>query len=74
MQVYHFQNGNTMVLDSSGEQIPPLQESWFRLYLKFLESQGIDPEQVEHFVMPSGELVKPFKTQTRWSWKSLGYK
>lgn len=36
-------NGNTAAFDHDGQQVPQLQESWLRLYVRFLEQQGVDP-------------------------------
>lgn len=70
MNVYHFSNGNTVIFDDNGEQMPELQESWFKIFLDSLESKGIDPTTM-NFIMPRGEIVEPFKTEHDWNWKLM---
>ena len=52
----------------NGKQVDELQESWFKLYLEFLESKGVDPTQVE-IELPSGQRAKPFRTEYGWNWE-----
>jgi hypothetical protein len=68
MEVIFFQNGNTACFDKAGKQIPILQKSYMGLYCKFLESQGVKPEEVE-FTMPSGAKAKAFKVEDGWNWE-----
>lgn len=50
--VFFFDNGNTVVTDEVN-QIPELQQGWFKLFVKFLEDKGVDVTQIE-FNLPSG--------------------
>lgn len=60
MEVLFFQNGNTAVLEN-GKQMPEFQESWLIMFVKFLESKGIDSTEVG-FSLPFGLRAKVFKT------------
>lgn len=57
-EVWFSYNGNTAAF-SGEEQVLELQESWLRLYVKFLRSKGVDPEKVT-FYLPGG------RTTARW--------
>ena len=46
MKIMFMAHGLTAVFDHKGDQVPELQESWIRIYAKFLESKGYDP--VDH--------------------------
>ena len=65
--IVFFGNGNTFVSNKDGEQIPGLQQSWFRLYLEFLESKKINIEEC-YFSMPNNVTAIPFKTENGWNW------
>lgn len=54
--VAFFPNGNTMAFDSAGEQVPHAQNSWFRMYLKYLRSMGYSITELKRiqFMMPDG--------------------
>lgn len=63
-----FPNGNTIVLDGSGNQIPASQNGWLRVFLQYLEQNGIDvtDEDLEislETVGGHGKIFRPFKTQ-----------
>lgn len=40
-------NGGTAVFDEKGQQVPNLQVSWLVLYVRFLRTQGVDPEDCD---------------------------
>lgn len=70
-RVMFFGNGNTMVFDEEGLQIPELQQSWFTLFVKFLEEKGINPSELS-YVLPTGQEAELFKTsEGNWNWKIL---
>lgn len=50
-----------------GEQIPDLQVPWFRLYLEFLESKGINIFAVT-FHLPDGSVARPFQIDGKIFW------
>jgi len=60
MKCMFFCNGNTMFFKNEN-QVPKLQKSWLKLYLEFLEKQGINPLEVE-FDLPDRKEAIPFKT------------
>lgn len=71
-----FSNGNTAFFDSSGQQIPELQEAWMRLLLNFLDSKGVDPTKVTFLTTVNGQECQmfPFKEGRRedptfWCWE-----
>lgn len=67
-RVMFFANGNTAVLDEGG-QIPELQESWLLVFVEWLKSRGIDPDQCD-IVMPNGDRAILFKTgEGSLSWR-----
>lgn len=61
MKVIFFPNGNTVVF-KGGEQVPDLQESWFRLYVGMVAAYGLDPTQIE-FVMPDARRAEVVETE-----------
>ena len=70
MKVAFFNNGNTIFLDNYGNQSPSLQKSWFLLYIKYLEQQGVNPLEVK-FSMPDGcKTASLFKTpEGNYAWE-----
>jgi len=69
--VYFFANGNTLVFDQLGQQIPQVQESWLLKYLEWLNLQpemiGTTLEDLE-IIIPGG-TAKVFKTSQGYNWK-----
>jgi len=65
--VIFFPNGNTAAVDHDGNQMPQLQEAWFRLYVKFLVENGVDPLTID-FQMPQGYHIRAFKTEDGYNW------
>ena len=63
--VFFFPNGNTCATDGKN-QIPKLQESWFKLYIKFLKDQGIEVDENIVFNMPNGKKAKYMKEWDNW--------
>lgn len=67
--VVMFPNGNTFVGGPNGAQLEKFQKSWFILYLNYLQSEGINPEQCT-FLMPNGKTA--FVTKLKeggFNWK-----
>jgi hypothetical protein len=71
MNVIFFPSGRTLIISNRGRQIPNPQ-SWLLLYAEFLESQGIDPTQVD-FILTDGQTAKVFKANGGYDWKVLGF-
>lgn len=70
-EVMFFPNGNTAAFDHAGNQIPELQQSWFVLYIRFLQSQKVVPEGTI-FTMPSGDKAEVIRLEgDRWNWRIL---
>lgn len=50
--IYFWPRGQVMAFDEHDEQIPAIQaQSWVRLYLEWLETQGYDKAGIEWQVM-----------------------
>lgn len=64
--VFFFPNGQTAVC-KDGEQVPALQESWFRQFVDFLISKGIDIEECE-FNLPNYQKAKIKKYGEDWNY------
>ncbi len=64
-------NGNTMVCDRQGHQIPEAQQSWLITFLKELSSKGfyIYNEDME-IILPDGQVVEIFNTSNGINWKN----
>lgn len=68
INVYFFRNGNTAVCDGE-HQLPQLQRPWIRLFVDFLQSQGVDVFNAE-FHLPDGySRAKLIKTSDGYSWQ-----
>lgn len=67
MEVIFFANGNTACLGETG-QVPILQKSWMKLYLEFLETQGVNPEDIT-FKFPNGGVAKAIRIEGGWNWE-----
>jgi len=67
MKVMFFSNGNTVAFDDEA-QTPEFSESWFKMYIEFLKSKGIKPEEV-HFIMPNGIKAKFLPEYDNWELK-----
>jgi hypothetical protein len=65
MKIHLFANGNVMVFDEEGEQMPHLQCSYLRMFAGFLLDKGYDIEDME-FTMPDGKIVIAEKTGPDW--------
>ena len=61
-----FGNGNSMVFDDNGEQIPELQTGWFRIYIEWLQSKGVNVENVDFEI--HRRKVKIIKTENEFNW------
>lgn len=68
-KVVCFPNGNTMVFDEEGKQIPKLQKSWLSLYIEFLKSKGVEPEGLS-VKLPDEFEVEIIKTRHGYSWQA----
>lgn len=69
MEVIFFANGNTACLDDKG-QVPILQKSWMQLYLEFLETQGVNPEDIK-FKFPNGSVANVIRVKDGWNWEFI---
>ena len=67
-EVLFFHNGHTAYL-KNGNQAPELQESWFNLYIKFLEEKGINPLD-GIYKLPAGD-AEVFKTEDGYNWRFI---
>lgn len=65
--VLFFPNGNTAFF-RNGHQVPELQKSWLRLYVDFLERQGVDPTTVK-FEFPNKLVAEVFKVEDGYNWR-----
>lgn len=55
---------------TDGEQVGTLQVPWFKLYLKFLEDQGLDVTTIRYY-LPNQEVAVVFRDSTgelRWTY------
>ena len=59
--VFFFPNGNTAVC-KDGQQVPELQQSWLKLFVKSLEEQGVDALGCE-FKLPNDMTARVFKCE-----------
>lgn len=66
--VCFFDNGNTAVFNESGEQIAPIQKSWFSLFVDFLIERGYDLSELEKmgFTFPNGTNGKYIAKNNTW--------
>lgn len=72
--VTFFPNGNSMVFDEQGNQIPELQEAWIILWLKHAESLGYDPTECKDIQLPHGRFAQPFKTsEGNFNWQTVDF-
>lgn len=57
-KIVFFDNGMVFATDEQGEQMPEIQrQSWVRLYLGWLLTQGHDLSEVE-FTLPGGRRAE----------------
>jgi hypothetical protein len=62
-------NGNTVVCDRNGNQVPALQQAWIKMYFQFLIDNDIDPTYID-FVMPSGHHARAIEIKTKeYNWE-----
>lgn len=67
--IVFFSNGNTCVFDENGEQIPQLQESWFRLFIELLRCDDIDFKNAE-IIMPDNRKANILELENDdWNWE-----
>ena len=68
--IIFFPNGNLMVFNDSGQQVPELQESWLLTMLIWLQQKGgeFEFDKVE-IRLPDGSKAKPFRIESGWNWK-----
>ncbi len=71
--VYFFPNGNAAACQN-GEQVPPLQVSWLRLFVDHLVAHGVDPTTAEYH-LPHGGRARVFRVSDDYgggfSWEVL---
>ena len=61
-------NGNTMVFDADGNQIPELQHPWFRAYINFLKAYNVDIEKIDYEMPGSALKATVTKEDKHWDW------
>ena len=67
-----FPNGNTAVLDDSGNQIPELQKGWMEICLEWMEKHGVNISEIDSIEINFyGQIrkIEPFKTINGWNWR-----
>ena len=64
-QIMLFGNGNSAVFIGD-KQSPKHQQSWFLMFVKFLEKNGIDVEN-STFKLPNGD-ARLIKIKNGWNW------
>lgn len=69
MKVIFYANGNTGCFDGEN-QVPILQKSYMQLYLEFLETQGVNPEDII-FQLPNGEEARAIRIEGGWNWSFI---
>jgi len=69
--VIFFMNGNTAAFDDMGQQMSHFQQSWFSLYIHFLQQKGFAIKDLTSvcFEMPDGEIYEIFETELGFNWK-----
>ena len=70
-----FQNGNSIAFDENGEQVPECQINYIIMYLKHIESLGIDPMEIESIEIAAiGRYVQPIKLESgEWNYKIVAF-
>ncbi len=68
-RVIFFSNGNTGAFDSSGKQIPKLQSSWFKVFIKHLRELGCTDEELEAitFLLPENKEARYSAKDNNWT-------
>ena len=66
-EVMFFSNGNTAVF-VNGKQVSKCQESWFVMFVDFLDVNGIDVLKTK-YRMPNGDNAELVKTDDGYTWK-----
>ena len=59
MKIRFFADGNTAVFKGK-KQVSELGRSWFRCFIDFLESCGIEKEDISEIIMPDGKNAEIF--------------
>ncbi len=68
-RVMIFSNGNMVVGDADGEQMPELQKSWMEMICEHFEAHGVDPSEIPLIEsMGEGLQFKPFRVEGGWNW------
>lgn len=58
VKLMFFDNGNTAVFNEQGEQIPELQQPWIRIFMRWLQSEGVEPGELKNITMPGGKRAE----------------
>ena len=66
--VYFFPNGNTIVFNEKGEQVPFLQVAWIELWAQHAAANGYDPTEIEKVVLPNKKMATFFKVKEGYNW------
>ena len=69
-KVFFFPNGNTAVFIGK-KQSAKHQQSWFKMYVEFLEKNGIDVLNSK-YMLPNGDEAKLIKVDNGYNWKING--
>ena len=65
-----FSNGNLMVFDNTGQQVPELQFSFMELIWAEFEKRGVDPTKIPDIktvVNGRNKFCQPFKIEDQWN-------
>ena len=68
-EVIFFSNGSTAVF-VNGKQFPGCQGSWFKMFVDFLDVNGIDVFKTK-YEMPNGDSAELIKTGNGYNWKMV---
>lgn len=72
-----FSNGLVCAFDGGGDQLSKLKlKGWMEVYFEYLESQGIDPTEIENIeTIVNGRHVyaEPFKLDGFWKCKFVDF-
>ena len=65
-EAFCFANGNLVVFNAKGEQIPELQGGWPELWARHAKSLGYNPDGII-FRVQGGQSIQVFKTNNGWN-------
>lgn len=73
-KIMFMSNGNTIVFDEQGEQIPALQKSWFRSYVADMLLFGYDPKEFTFLVPDGNQFVPIMEDKPDYPYKMANWK